>query len=792
MPKCIAPGCRNTSENTVGVSFFRLPLQNEALLRQWCDNLDIVSPLHPGRRVCSTHFTPDCIQSNLWARYMGTKSKRRLIIGSVPTIPFPESNQRRVAEPQPKPKLEDPVLNDGSSLDLEDLQLFGGYSPDHLDNSGEETQGKNDSEEGTEAQPLFRTEVSSGKVKGLRGSNSEPAVCEMCGVVGTKDTFFSKTKRFCNVSCSRSYSSNSKKASILARLQGKPPTKKAKVLQKTTWPSKPGTLANSQRAVQQQESTRISHAVLAPSFDWGAYLKVNGSSAAPVSSFQHVPLCDQWEDVCVGVKVELLNNDAVLPSKVYWIAHIVQLAGYRALMRYEGFENDDTHDFWCNLGTTEIHPIGWCAVNGKLLVPPQSLHEKIDDWKAYLTKRLVGAKTLPVDFYVKMAESMKYPFRQGMRVEVVDKDQLSCTRSAIVDTVIGGRLRLLYEDGNTESEFWCHMSSPILHPVGWSQQVGHKMRKYGNKSNTGSNPVARKVYCDASSTLFKKARIVYTEGGFFEVGMKLEAIDPLNLGNICVATVQKVLLDGYLMIGLDITETPDSNNWFCFHASSHAIFPAGFCDRNEITLTLPFGYDKISFSWSQYLKNTGSRAAPPRLFNTDRPNHGFKPGMKLEAVDLMEPRLICVATVCWTVGRLLRIHFDGWDDDYDQWVDYESPDIYPVGWCELIGLQLQPPLSAEEHLNKPKQEQKKKKPLGKRKRKLLRKKLASLIAKNRPPRRPKVEPSILPNPEEQQVPLVLKSEEKAVFVDSKENEELSGTGDSRDVTQLVIKTELNE
>uniref|UniRef100_A0A8C4T078 THAP domain-containing protein 1 n=1 Tax=Erpetoichthys calabaricus TaxID=27687 RepID=A0A8C4T078_ERPCA len=105
MPKCIAPGCRNTSENTVGVSFFRLPLQNEALLRQWCDNLGIVSPLHPGRRVCSTHFAPDCIQSNLWARYMGTKSKRRLIVGSVPTIPFPESNQRRVVEPQPKPKV---------------------------------------------------------------------------------------------------------------------------------------------------------------------------------------------------------------------------------------------------------------------------------------------------------------------------------------------------------------------------------------------------------------------------------------------------------------------------------------------------------------------------------------------------------------------------------------------------------------------------------------------------------------------------------------------------------------
>lgn len=48
------------------------------------------------------------------------------------------------------------------------------------------------------------------------------------------------------------------------------------------------------------------------------------------------------------------------------------LAGYRALLRYEGFENDAGHDFWCNLGTVDIHPIGWCAINSKILVPPQS------------------------------------------------------------------------------------------------------------------------------------------------------------------------------------------------------------------------------------------------------------------------------------------------------------------------------------------------------------------------------------------------------------------------------------
>lgn len=95
------------------------------------------------------------------------------------------------------------------------------------------------------------------------------------------------------------------------------------------------------------------------------------------------------------------------------------------------------------------------------------------------------------------------------------------------------------------------------------------------------------------------------------------------------------------------------------------------------------------------MEKTKSKAAPSRLFNMDCPNHGFKVGMKLEAVDLMEPRLICVATVKRVVHRLLSIHFDGWDNEYDQWVDCESPDIYPVGWCELTGYQLQPPVATE-------------------------------------------------------------------------------------------------
>ena len=92
------------------------------------------------------------------------------------------------------------------------------------------------------------------------------------------------------------------------------------------------------------------------------------------------------------------------------------------------------------------------------------------------------------------------------------------------------------------------------------------------------------------------------------------------------------------------------------------------------------------------------------------PDHGFTKGMKLEAVDLMEPSLLCVATVKNVAGRLLCVGFDGWGEEYDQWLgkvlnhgflsafilcafylDCHSPDIFPAGYCELVQQTLQPP-----------------------------------------------------------------------------------------------------
>ena len=71
--------------------------------------------------------------------------------------------------------------------------------------------------------------------------------------------------------------------------------------------------------------------------------------------------------------------------------------------------------------------------------------------------------------------------------------------------------------------------------------------------------------------------------------------------------------------------------------------------------------------------------------------HGFKIGMKLEAVDRKNPDLICVATVTNVIGNYFLVHFDEWDDSYDYWCQDDCPYIHPVGWCAENGKKLNPP-----------------------------------------------------------------------------------------------------
>ncbi|XP_030380492.1 polycomb protein Sfmbt isoform X2 [Scaptodrosophila lebanonensis] len=441
------------------------------------------------------------------------------------------------------------------------------------------------------------------------------------------------------------------------------------------------------------------------SHDWMPRLGKTNFVAAPVTCFPHAPGYEVWDNLGVQMKVEVENTDCdnievIQPGQTptsFWVATILEISGYKALMRYEGFDTG-SHDFWVNLCNAEVHSVGWCATRGKPLIPPRSIEHKYKDWKDFLVERLSGARTLPSSFYNKINDSMQSRFRLGLNLECVDKDRISQVRLATVTKIVGKRLFLRYFD--SDDGFWCHEDSPIIHPVGWATTVGHNLaapQDYLERMLAGREAMIEVHEDDATIELFKM-NFTFDEyfldgktNGFIE-GMKIEAVDPLNLSSICPATVMAVLKFGYMMIRIDSYQ-PDASgsDWFCYHEKSPCIFPAGFCASNNITVTPPNGYDARTFTWDGYLRDTGAIAAGQHLFHRVVPDHGFEAGMSLECADLMDPRLVCVATVARVVGRLLKVHFDGWTDEYDQWLDCESADIYPVGWCVLVGHKLEGP-----------------------------------------------------------------------------------------------------
>eukprot|EP00090_Calanus_glacialis_P032340 TRINITY_DN53588_c0_g1_i1.p1 TRINITY_DN53588_c0_g1~~TRINITY_DN53588_c0_g1_i1.p1 ORF type:complete len:772 (-),score=281.52 TRINITY_DN53588_c0_g1_i1:542-2857(-) len=513
---------------------------------------------------------------------------------------------------------------------------------------------------------------------------------------------------------------------------------------------------------------------LTHTYCWNTQLADPSFVAAPVSTFAHAPMADGWDNIMVDMKVEVENSDAdPIPgvfNTAFWVATVLRISGYKVLLRYEGFGQDGTKDFWMNLCSEKVHPVGWCATKGKPLIPPKTIQAKYTDWKDFLVKRLTGARTLPTNFYKVVWESVGSVFKKGMKLEVVDKMRISQVRVATVVDITGRRLQLAYDDTEgTESDgFWCHEESPLIHPVGWARKVGHQIAATPDYHDR----CLMETYLETDSTpdMFPEYR---QPAGSFKAGQKLEAVDPLNLATICVATVMKVLRHGYIMIRMDGYETdPTGGDWFCYHGSSPFVFPPGFCDRNNIKLKVPAGFDG-DFLWMDYLKSTKSESAPMSLFShKDACKHTFKPGMKVECTDLMDPRLVCVGTISRVVGRLLKVHFDGWEEDYDQWMDCESVDMYPVGWCELVGHRLEGPRMKMPIKKERKRKQNPKKAVGKARKKGtgtspgdVEEGYGDLESRSPTPTPPVLEPEVPPKPEpvkeeevKQEMPVVTPAE----------------------------------
>uniref|UniRef100_A0A8C9W481 L3MBTL histone methyl-lysine binding protein 3 n=1 Tax=Scleropages formosus TaxID=113540 RepID=A0A8C9W481_SCLFO len=312
-------------------------------------------------------------------------------------------------------------------------------------------------------------------------------------------------------------------------------------------------------------------------------------------------------------------------------------------------------------------------------------------WASYLEQeKAVAAPTKLFKEHQSFPQS-KNGFRVGMKLEGVDPEHPSMYCVLTVVEVSGHRIRLHFDKYSDCYDFWVNSNSPDIHPVGWCEKTGHKpYPPKGLKDEEFNWPSYIKL-CKAQAApkaLFENQNTTVTPSGF-RIGMKLEAVDKKNPTFICVATVTD-MVDSRFLVHFDNWD--ESYDYWC-DATSPYIHPVDWCQKNGKILTAPPGYHNAkNFSWEKYLEETNSLPAPARAFKV-KPPHSFQKHMKLEAVDKRNPMLIRVCTVIDTDDHRIRIHFDGWTDEYDYWVDADSADIHPAGWCAKTGHPLQPPIS---------------------------------------------------------------------------------------------------
>ncbi|KAH7937921.1 hypothetical protein HPB49_017588 [Dermacentor silvarum] len=104
------------------------------------------------------------------------------------------------------------------------------------------------------------------------------------------------------------------------------------------------------------------------------------------------------------------------------------------------------------------------------------------------------------------------------------------------------------------------------------------------------------------------------------------------------------------------------------------------------------GYLPETFSWEEYLKSCGAKAAPRSCFHLEEDSLGFEPNQKLEVVNGKNPNELCVGTVERVCPPLVWVHLEDSNEGGTRVVlPLRSQQLFPVGWCGSNGWPLRPP-----------------------------------------------------------------------------------------------------
>ncbi|XP_066135473.1 scm-like with four MBT domains protein 2 isoform X3 [Saccopteryx bilineata] len=325
--------------------------------------------------------------------------------------------------------------------------------------------------------------------------------------------------------------------------------------------------------------------------DWTEFLirDLTGSRTAPANLLEG-PLRGKGPIDLITVDSLIELQDSQNPFQ-YWIVSVIENVGGRLRLRYVGLEDTESYDQWLFYLDYRLRPVGWCQENKYRMDPPSEIYplKMASEWKYTLEKSLNDAAKfpLPMEVFKDHADLRSHFFTVGMKLETMNMREPFHICPASVTKVFNNQFfQVTIDDLRPEPSklsMLCHADSLGILPVQWCLKNGVNLtppKGYSGQDFDWADYHKQHGTEEAPPFCFKNTS--FSRG--FTKNMKLEAVNPRNPGELCVASVVRV--KGRLMwLHLEGLQAPAPE--FIVDVESMDIFPVGWCEANSYPLTTP-------------------------------------------------------------------------------------------------------------------------------------------------------------------------------------------------------------
>jgi len=269
-------------------------------------------------------------------------------------------------------------------------------------------------------------------------------------------------------------------------------------------------------------------------------------------------------------------QDKEYPYRV-WISKVLKNIGGRLLLQMQGIESPEKEPFWLFYLNERVFPLGWAEQKG--------LPWRVMNLDADLENNIDSSVLLNL---LKPKTPEQHSYKVGEMLEVINPYSFMIFYVATIVKIYDNRYFKV--EVNNESDiskrisFVATKENPYLFNAGWASKHKFLLKPPSDwdkpyKFSWSKYGIAKNLkFARVDNSCRKNIKNVH-------VGMKLEAVDPLNTDCIRVATV-KGFADHWMFLSFDRTSCRQE----LLHVRSvysDEVFPVGWCNKHKYSLSVP-------------------------------------------------------------------------------------------------------------------------------------------------------------------------------------------------------------